>query len=367
MQTSPMPNAQAHPKHHRGLDYPHGKDWAPESGEVQKVADGVFWMRLPLPFSLDHINVWLLEDGDGWTVVDTGVATDAAKAVWERAFEQHMGGRPIKRVIVTHLHPDHVGLAGWLTERFDCMLWMSRTDYLMCRTLASDTGKDAPEVALRFYRAAGFDDASIENYKGRFGRFGSMISQLPENFRRVVDSETFEINGRYWQVVVGSGHAPEHLCLYCPGLKVLISGDQVLPRISSNVSVQPQEPFGDPLSDWLGSCEKLRSILPGNLLVLPAHQEPFRGMHTRLTGLIDGHEKGLAKLVDLMDEPKTVPQCFPALFKREINSDLEHLATGETLAHLNCLIGRRMIERTRSDDGIDRYQRRMDEGDGASL
>ena len=342
----------------RGLTYPYGKDWAPEMGDVQKVAEGIYWLRMPLPFSLDHINLWLLEDGDGWTIVDTGIATPETKEIWQRAFKTHLQGRPVKRVIVTHLHPDHVGLAGWLTEHFDCDLWMSRTDFLMCRTLAADTGKEAPEVAIRFYKAAGFSDEMIDIYRQRFGFFGKAISELPASFRRMIDGETFEINGRYWQVVMGSGHAPEHACLYCPGLKLLISGDQALPRISSNVSVQPTEPLSDPLTDWLTSCEKLRSNLPGNLLVLPAHQEPFYGLHLRMTRLIEDHEKALSRLAKLLSEPKSVPQCFTALFKRKIGPDSLHLATGETLAHLNCLLGRRVITCERDENGLDFYRRR---------
>ncbi|TNE39013.1 MAG: MBL fold metallo-hydrolase [Alphaproteobacteria bacterium] len=342
----------------RGLTYPYGKDWAPEGGQVHEVASGVYWMRVPLPFTLDHINVWLLEDGDGWTVVDTGTNTPEAKACWENAFETHMGGKPVKRVIVTHLHPDHVGLAGWMTRKFDCDLWMSRTDFLMCRTLVEDTGKEAPETAIRFYRGAGFNDEMLDVYRQRFGGFGKSVSKLPESFRRMTDGETFEINGRYWQVVVGQGHAPEHVCLYCPGLKLLISGDQALPRISSNVSVQPQEPYGDPLSDWINSCEKLRGILPGNLLVLPAHQEPFYGLHVRMTRLIDDHERALTRLTELLKEPQTVPDCFKVLFKRTIGPEIVHLATGETLAHLNCLLGRRIIIKSRGEDGIDVYVKR---------
>ena len=174
-----MTSIEPRETHLRGLTYPYGKDWAPEIGDIKQVADGVFWLRMPLPFSLNHINLWLLEDGDGWTIVDTGIATPETKDIWQSVFETHLQGKPIKRVIVTHLHPDHVGLAGWLTEKFDCDLWMSRTDFLMCRTLAADTGKDAPEVAVRFYRAAGFNDEMIEGYRQRFGFFGKAISEMP--------------------------------------------------------------------------------------------------------------------------------------------------------------------------------------------
>jgi glyoxylase-like metal-dependent hydrolase (beta-lactamase superfamily II) len=339
----------------RGLTYPYGMNFGPADGDAVEVADGVHWLRFPLPFSLKFINLYLLEDGDGWTIVDTCVDMPSSRALWLGHMEKIMEGRSIKRVIVTHLHPDHVGLAGWLTREADCELWMSRTDFLMCKTLAADTGKEAPQVALDFYRAIGFDEENLENYRKRFGGFGSAISTLPDSFRRLTDGETFEINGRYWQVVMGSGHAPEHACLYCPGLKVLISGDQVLPRISSNVSVFPTEPDGDPLKDWLDSCAKLREILPNNLLVLPAHQEPFYGLHTRLTRLIEGHETGLDRLYNLLAEPKRVMDCFSALFKRKIGPDLLGLASGETLAHLNCLIGRKLINRSRDENGVDHY------------
>lgn len=342
----------------RGLTYPYGMNFGPEEGEVVEVAEGIYWLRFPLPFSLEFINLYLLEDGDGWTIVDTCVDLPKSRALWEGYMEGIMEGKPIKRVIVTHLHPDHVGLAGWLTRKASCELWMSRTDFLMCKTLAADTGKDAPEAAIDFYRAIGFSEENLESYRKRFGGFGSAISDLPDSFRRLSDGETFEVNGRYWQVVMGSGHAPEHACLYCPGLKVLISGDQVLPRISSNVSVFPTEPDGDTLKDWLDSCAKLRELLPNNLLVLPAHQEPFYGLHARLTRLIEGHEIGLDRLYEHVQEPKRVIDCFGPLFKRKIGPDLMGLASGETVAHLNCLMGRKLVEKYRDENGVDYYVQR---------
>lgn len=342
----------------RGLTYPFGMNFGPDEGKAIKVAEGIYWLRFPLPFALKFINLYLLEDGDGWTIVDTSVDMPQARAIWETHIKGIMKGKPIKRVIVTHLHPDHVGLAGWLTRKADCDLWMSRTDFLMCKTLASDTGKEAPKAAIDFYRGIGFDEKALQDYKTRFGGFGSAISPLPDSFRRMIDGETFEINGRYWQVVVGSGHAPEHVCLYCPGLKVLISGDQVLPRISPNVSVFPTEPDGDPLKDWLDSCAKIRELLPDNLLVLPAHQEPFYGLHNRLTRLIEEHESGLDRLFETVAEPKRVVDCFSALFKRTIGPDLMGLASGETLAHLNCLVGRKMVKKERDENGVDFFTQR---------
>jgi glyoxylase-like metal-dependent hydrolase (beta-lactamase superfamily II) len=315
----------------------------------------VYWARFPMPFSLDHINLWLLEDGDGWTVVDTCLATDDARALWETLFAGFMGGRPVTRVICTHMHPDHVGLAGWLCERFDCALWMTRAEYLTCRTLVADTGREAPRAALDFYRRVGYSQEQLDRYAERFGFFGMAVSTLPESYRRLQDLETLTIGGRYWQVMVGSGHSPEHACLYCPSLKLLIAGDQVLPRITPNVSVFPTEPEGDPLKSWLLSSARLRERLPEDLLVLPAHEAPFLGLHVRLSQLIDGHERDLGRLFDHLDTPRRAVDCFSPLFSREIGAGDFGLATGETLAHLNCLLGRRRVRRITDDEGVYRY------------
>lgn len=320
------------------------------------MAPGVWWLHMPLPFSLARINLWLLEDGDGWTVVDTGIGDEASRAVWQQVFDQGMGGRPIKRVIVTHMHPDHVGLAGWLCAHFGCELMMSRTEFLMCRNLVADTGREAPEAGVAFYRAAGFDDAALDKYKARFGEFGRAIVPLPDQFRRLSDAQTIVIDGRYWQIVTGAGHSPEHICLYCPELKLLISGDQVLPRISSNVSVFPTEPQGDPLADWLASCARIRALLPNDVLVLPAHQEPFYGLHARLTQMLRAHERALERLFRHLHEPRRAVDCFSVLFKRSITGPHVMLAVGETLAHLNCLLGRRMIGVETDAAGVSWYR-----------
>lgn len=350
--TPPLVHA---PQTVKALTYPWGCDVAPEPGAIHPVADGVWWLHMPLPFALSRINLWLLEDGDGWTVVDTGISDQASRDVWEQIFQCDLQGRPITRVIVTHMHPDHVGLAGWLTERFGCELWMSRTEFLMCRNLVADTGRPAPDAAVKFYREAGFDDRALTVYRERFGEFGQAIGELPDQFRRLSDGQTIEIGGRYWQIVVGMGHSPEHACLYCPALKVLISGDQVIPRISSNVSLFPTEPAGDPLGEWLESCHRIRNRIPNDVLVLPAHQEPFYGLHARLTQLLRSHERALERLFDHLSEPRRAMDCFSVLFKRSIRGAHVMLAIGETLAHLNCLISRRMISRELDADGVAWY------------
>lgn len=343
-----------------GLSYPWGKKADPEPGVPVEVAAGVYWVRFSMPMSLDHINLWLLEDGDGWTIIDTCLDMKSSREQWENLFTGFMGGRPVKRVICTHLHPDHVGLAGWICERFDCELWMSRQEFLMCRSLVSDTGRPAPDVAISFYRGAGFDEEQLEAYRKRFGRFGAAVSPLPDSYRRMQGGETIRIDERYWQLVPGSGHSPEHIALYCPALKLLISGDQVLPRITPNVSCFPTEPRGDNLKEWLRSCAYIRDTLPDDVLVLPAHEAPFYGLHVRLVQIIESHERDLDKLYEYLAEPRRAVDCFTPLFRRKIDENSIQLATGETLAHLNCLIGRRLAHRERDHDGVDWYVQKKD-------
>ena len=212
-------------------------DEAPASGSATEIADGVFWLRFDLPMKgLDHINLWALKDGDGWVVVDTGIGNRASREIWEKHFVELMGGRPVNRVICTHLHPDHTGLAGWICRKFGAPLLMTRGEYFLCRLLAADTGKEAPREGITFYRKCGFTDEQIELYKLRFGGFGKAISALPQGYDRLTDGELGQIGGREWRVIIGSGHSPEHACLYCPELNLCLTGDQLLPNISSNVS-----------------------------------------------------------------------------------------------------------------------------------
>jgi glyoxylase-like metal-dependent hydrolase (beta-lactamase superfamily II) len=335
------------------LVYPLGEP--PEAGIAREIAPGVRWIRMPLPFALKWINLWLLEDGDGWTIIDTGVAMEQSREYWRAIFEATLAGLPVKRVICTHMHPDHMGLAGWICRKFNATLWMSRLEYITGRMLVADTGREAPEEGVQFYRAAGWDEDLLDSYKVRFGGFGKAVSKMPDAYKRICDGDVIEIGGRPWRVITGNGHCPEHVCLWQEEMKLFISGDQVLPRISSNVSVFPTEPDGDPLTDWINSCKKLLSAVPNDVLVLPSHNEPFHGLHERLNNLIEGHEKALARVLSRLKEPKRAIDLFGALFARKIGPDLIGMATGEALAHLNCLIARgsaRRVER----DGIAYYE-----------
>ena len=339
------------------LTYPF--DSAPGPGHAQAVADGLLWLRMPLPLAgLNHINVWALEDGHCWTLVDTGMQTADAAALWQSAFAGALQRRPVGRVVCTHMHPDHIGMAGWLTRHYDCRLWTTRLEYVTCRMLVADSGREAPQDGLRFYHAAGWEEDALEHYKARFGGFGKAVYTLPDSYRRIVDDEQLTIGGRTWRAVIGRGHSPEHLCLYCPELAVLISGDQVLPRITSNVSVFPTEPDADPLAEWLESLASIRERIPDDVLVLPSHNEPFRGLHARLAALIAGHERRLTRVYELLAAPHRAVDLFGVLFRRGVGADMLGMATGESIAHLNCLIGRDLAERELDAAGVAWYRRR---------
>jgi glyoxylase-like metal-dependent hydrolase (beta-lactamase superfamily II) len=313
----------------------------PETARTFEVAPGVLWMRMPMPFALNHINVWALEDDGGYAIVDTGMRTPDTVEAWRKLFAEGLGGRPVTRVFVTHMHPDHVGLAGWITRRFGCRLWMSRLEYFSARMLLTDTGREAPQDGVDFYRRAGWDEQALETYRARFGNFGKSIYPMPDSYRRLREGEEIHIGRHAWRIVVGSGHSPEHACLYCPALRLMISGDQVLPRISPNVSVFPTEPDGDPLGDWLASLQKIENEVPADTLVLPAHNDCFHGLHTRLRHLRSGHEKGLDRLLKSLHEPRRAVDVFGSLFARKISdADLMSMATGESMAHLNYLVRR---------------------------
>jgi glyoxylase-like metal-dependent hydrolase (beta-lactamase superfamily II) len=328
------------------------EDQAPEPGDAFEVADGVYWIRMPMWGRLNHINVWLLRDGDGWTIVDTGLFRDDVKEHWRSVWSKVLDGKPITRVIATHLHTDHTGLAGWIVQEWGCELWMSRSDFYMCKTMAADGPSDVPDDAIRFYRRAGFTEERLDRYRSRFGQFGASIATLPAGYRRIGDGQYLEIGDREWRAVIGHGHAPEHVCLYCPELKLIIGGDQILPKITPNVSVQPSEPHANPLREWISSCGRFRELLPSNLMVLPAHESIYLGLHERLTALIDWHEVALEKLYDLCDTPKRAVDVFPALFKSEINEGSFFPATGEAIAHLHCALERRMLAVEEDEEGV---------------
>lgn len=333
----------------------------PEVGKVIEIAPGVVWIRMPLTMVLNHINVWGLEDNNGWTVVDSGIRTDETLAAWRGIFANTTDQRPLTRVFATHMHPDHIGMAGWLTRKFNCRLWMTQLEYLNCRVLMADTGREAPEDGVNFYQRAGWSSGAIEGYQARFGNFGKRIHALPESYRRINDNEEILIGANTWRVIVGTGHSPEHACLYCADLKLLISGDQVLPRISSNVSVRPTEPDANPMCDWLESLAKIKREVPDDVLVMPSHHDCFRGLHARLDYLAASQARTLDSLRMTLKEPKRAVDVFAALFGRNIDEtdgNLLNLATGESLACLNYLLHRDEAQKELDSNGVAWYQMR---------
>jgi glyoxylase-like metal-dependent hydrolase (beta-lactamase superfamily II) len=324
------------PYSHRGLTYPLGRK-GPEAGEVIALADGVGWTRSPVPGSLNHINLWILEDEGGIAIVDSGLDIPPAREAWEALFAGPLAGRTATRVICTHFHPDHLGLAGWLAERFGVRLWMTRGEWLFARMLTTDIREAPPAEASAYWRAAGWSEERIaeEAAKG-WGRFASVVSPVPVAYVRMRDGDRLRIGARTWRVVVGSGHSPEHACLVDDEGKLMIAGDQVLPRITSNVSLSLSEPEADPLGEWLASIGKLKG-LADDLLVLPSHGEPFTGLHARLDALAAGHLDRLDALHAYIAEPKRALDCFSILFGRKIGDGVLGLATGEAMAHLRHL------------------------------
>lgn len=288
----------------------------------------------------------------GWSIVDTGLNSTATVAAWEAAFTGVLGSAPVVRVVATHMHPDHCGMAGWMVERFNVRLWMSRLEYLTCRLMAADTGQDAPAAGIEFYRSAGWDDAAILHYQAIFGSFGAAIYPMPADYRRIADGDILRMGDHDWKVVGGNGHSPEHACLYCAELKLLISGDQVLPKISSNISVYPIEPDANPLDDWLNSLSKIAAQVPDDVLVLPAHNSPFRGLHARCGELTEMHRRGLTRLEEMLVNPKRAIDVFTALFSRPINSGVLFMATGEAIAHLNYLTRSGRATREADAEGV---------------
>jgi glyoxylase-like metal-dependent hydrolase (beta-lactamase superfamily II) len=349
------------------LNYPFG-DAMPAQGETMVVAPGegsgltpaVKWIRMELPFQLNHINLWLLRDEidgrAGWTAVDCCISRDESKAQWEKIFETQLEGLPILRVIVTHMHPDHIGLAYWLCARWNAPLWISATDFNAARMATQSTTGFGGESAANFFASHGLSDPdSIEKIRGRSNYYPNMVPDVPRTFRRMQDGDDIAIGGRSWRCISGFGHAPEHIALYCDTLKVLISGDMMLPRISTNVSVYDVEPESDPLRQFLESIDKFKR-LPEDTLTLPSHGKPFRGLHERIKQLHDHHRDRLAEVIEACRQaPQSAADVLPVLFKRPLDLHQTTFAMGESVAHLHALWFAGKLRREKGADGVWRF------------
>jgi glyoxylase-like metal-dependent hydrolase (beta-lactamase superfamily II) len=352
----------------------------PEPGELTKIADGIHWIRMPLPFALDHINLWLLEDHfegkAGWTVIDTGVANDQTKSIWQSIIHQKLGGRPIVRVLCTHFHPDHIGLADWLCsgaghDKWLVPLWINYAEYTTAKLLieagvaSADTVALPPDaakavnIANHFQRHGIRDPDTLEKLRARKNHYPSLVPCVPGSFRRIFPNEEISIGANSWRVIPGYGHSPEHCALYCAKANLLISGDMVLPKISTNMSVWAQEPDANPLRLYLDSLAAY-APLPDDVTVLPSHGNPFGaaknsregGITIRLAQLHAHHQERLAETLDACATPQSAAQIMPVLFKRQLDLHQLTFAIGETIAHLNYLWHAGRLDRTIENDQI---------------
>jgi glyoxylase-like metal-dependent hydrolase (beta-lactamase superfamily II) len=333
------------------LDYPVRTPPAP--GECVEIAPRILWLRMPLPFALDHINLWLIADDDGCTLVDCGFGDAATRALWERHFATTLAARPIRRIIATHCHPDHVGNAEWLSERFAAPVAMTAAEYLTAHAIAGEHSGYSPRATLDLFRRHGMGAAEQETLAGRGNGYRRGVPELPLTFDRMQDADTRQAGGTRWRIIEGHGHSPEHASLFSPERAVLISGDMLLPRISTNVSVWAVEPDGDPLARFLASLTAYEA-LPASTLVLPSHGLPFRGAALRVAELRAHHQTRLGELDDAIrasDSPRSAADLVPVLFRRELDLHQRFFAMGEAIAHLNHLWHAKRLDRHVAADG----------------
>lgn len=324
----------------------------PAEGEAIEVAKGVLWARLPLPMALDHVNVFAFEDPEGWTIVDTGFDTGKTRRIWEKLLAGPLGGKPVVRVIVTHHHPDHVGLAGWFQRDHGAELVTTRTAWLFARMLLLDEQMEPLDETLAYWRAAGMDREVYEKrLTERPFNYADIVADMPLGFKRIKEGSRIHFGGRDWDVRIGNGHAPEHATLWSTDGELVIGGDQLLATISPNLGVYATEPDADPVGDWLEANERLKQFATTGQLVLPGHKLPFTGLPTRMRQLIDNHHSALRRLEEFLSEPHTAGECFPPLFKREIKGGEYGLALVEAVGHLNHLLHEGRATRTKREDG----------------
>jgi glyoxylase-like metal-dependent hydrolase (beta-lactamase superfamily II) len=313
---------------------------------------------MPLPFALDHINLWILEDGDGFTLVDCGYGVEATWALWDRHFRETMRGRPVRNVIVTHYHPDHVGAAAWLVERTGAPFWMTASEYLSAHAARDDVAGFDRENTVSLYVANGVDPAAVPESTRKVNGYRRGVPEVPRRYRRMMHGDKLSIGGHDWEVITVFGHAPEHAALWCASRNVLISGDQVLPRITTNVGVWGNQPEANPLRLFLESMQRF-SHLPGDALVLPSHDRVFRGVHQRIAELGEHHERRLERLLEGCERPITAFEALPLLFKRKLDDHQLMFAMGEAIAHMHYLLAEGRVRREVDGAGVRRFVKRF--------
>jgi glyoxylase-like metal-dependent hydrolase (beta-lactamase superfamily II) len=332
------------------ISYPFPKVPAPAT--TVEVSPGLHWLSMPLPFALDHINLWLVSDAEGWTIVDTGIGNDQTRTLWDRLLERF---KQIRRVVLTHYHPDHAGNAEWLCTRFGVELWTTQGEYLTAHAVRASAAGYTTEAVLKVFQRNGLDAAKHAAMSGRGNRYAQLVPGFPHSYRRIIDGDVVKIGKHEWRAIVGHGHAPEHLSLYCEDLNVLIAGDMLLSTISTNVSVWSIDPEGDPLRLFLDSIARYRE-LPADVLVLPSHGKPFRGAHERVDQLEKHHRERFAELKqELKKGQKSAGELLPVLFRRPLDAHQTFFAMGEAIAHLHYLYYAGEANRAAGADGIMRY------------
>ena len=331
------------------LEYPFPEIPAP--GTTREVAPGIHWLSMPLPFQLDHINLWLMEEESGWTVVDTGIGNAQTRGLWEKILE----GKKVTRVIVTHYHPDHAGNAAWLCQRSGAELWMTQGEYLTAHAVRTSTAGYTADAVLAVFRRNGLDEKRAAAMAGGRNRYAALVPEFPFSYRRIIEGDEVPIGKHRWRAIIGHGHAPEHLSLFSQAANVLIAGDMLLSTISTNVSVWSIDPEGDPLRLFLDSVARYRD-LPEDVLVLPSHGKPFRGAHRRVLELEKHHQARFADLEgELKKKPQSACELLGVLFRRPLDAHQTFFAMGEAIAHLHYLYYAGRARRAVDPDGIMRY------------
>ncbi|MEM1277464.1 MAG: MBL fold metallo-hydrolase [Pseudomonadota bacterium] len=327
----------------------------PIPGNMVEVAEGVLWARLPLPMKLDHVNIYALDDGDGWTLIDTGLNWAKGRAALDALIEGPLGGKPVHRVLMTHHHPDHIGLVGRFADKGVPIL-ASRVAWLLGRMLTLDRQEMHPPQAITYRQRAGVTGAALDDFRAEAPfNFADCVAPIPLGFQVLEAGDQFSAGGRDWTIRLGHGHAPHHVTLWSED--ILLAGDQVIPGISPNIGVYPTEPEADPMGGWLDTCRRFRA-LDADPLVLPGHKLPFRGLNFRLDQLIENHLSAFDRIMSALGQgPLTAVGMMPAIFKREVESSQFGLALVEAVAHANYLHQSGQISRRLTADGAWVYER----------
>ncbi len=320
---------------------PPGMEWLPTlppaHGEVVELEHGLQWIRLPVPGYLDHINVWLAPGNHGgWWLVDTGLGLPVVREAWQPLLARYGLATSLRGILVTHHHPDHFGMASWLADYGGVSVTMSIDAFAAGARVFQDAHAERIPV---FGKQWGVDYPRLLQDARAGHVLRSVVGGLPPLATPLADGDSFTATALPFAVSLHDGHAEGHACLHAAAAGVFIAGDELLPTISSNVSLYPQGGLDDPMGSHLVSLRRLRE-LPASTLVLPAHGRPFRGAHARLDALEAEHADRFDQLLEFASAPRTAIDFANCLFgHRPLEGMNLLLATGETLAHVRYLLG----------------------------